>query len=300
MNLDKIVKTYLEYLLHIKNYSLKTVESYQFEITHFLEFMHVEGIDSFDEITYKILRGYLRALHQQNYATSSINHKVSTLRSFYRYLVKHKVVVENPFLLLESQKQIQKTPDFLFEDEMIEFLDSIASGDDLGVRNKAIVELMYASGLRCNEVVSLQINDLDFHNEMILIHGKGGKDRYVPIHQYAIDCINRYMQTVRPILYAKASNYHDVLFLNTKGMPLTNRGLQDIIKRLAKNYNPIKHIHPHTIRHSFATHLLNNGADLRTVQELLGHQNISTTQVYTHVTKEHLTKVYEQAHPRNI
>ncbi len=300
MNFNKTVDIYLDYLLNIKKYSIKTVESYRFEIVHFLDFLYGQHIKELKDVNYKMLRGYMHILHKEEYATSSINHKISTMRSFYRYLVEQEIVEDNPFLLLETQKQIVKTPDFLFEEEMIEFLDSIEVTDELGIRNKAILELMYASGMRCSEVITLQLKDIDLQSNMVLVHGKGQKDRYLPIHDYASSCISRYLQQARHIHYLKANNEHDVLFINARGMPLTSRGLQDIVKRLAKKYNPMKHIHPHTIRHSYATHLLNNGADIRTVQELLGHQNISTTQVYTHITKEQLSKVYKEAHPRNI
>lgn len=299
MDLNNYVTEFLEYLKYQRDYSDKTIESYKREIDHFVNFMKEEDFFSFDEVQYRFLRGYLTRLYENNLSKNSINHKMSSLRSFYRYLMKKDIVKDNPFLLIESQKTPKRNPDFLYPEEMMELLDSIQTTDELGKRNKAILELMYASGLRNSEVVNLQLQDVDLQNQLLLIHGKGNKDRYVPFHDYALDALLVYLQEARSGLMVKANEEHSYVFVNNRGNQMSNRGLQDIIDRICFNYDATKKIHPHTIRHSFATHLLNAGADLRTVQELLGHENLSTTQIYTHITSERLQEVYQKAHPRN-
>ncbi len=297
-SLDKLEQDFLDYLNYQRRYSNKTLESYRREIDHFKNYLNQEMISSYQEVTYNLLRGYLTKLHDQNLAKSSINHKLSALRSFYNYLLKEELIDDNPFLLIESQKVAKRNPDFLFLEEMIEFLDSIDTSNDLGIRNKAMLELMYASGLRCYEVVNLQISNLDLNQMIVLVHGKGNKDRYVPFNQEACSWLVLYINEARVNLMTKTEG-HNFVFVNKFGKPLTNRGVENIVDRLMKNYDPTKKIHPHTIRHSFATHLLDAGADIRTVQELLGHENLSTTQIYTHISKEHLKEVYQKAHPRN-
>lgn len=297
-SLDKLEQDFLDYLNYQRRYSNKTLESYRREIDHFKNYLNQEMISSYQEVTYNLLRGYLTKLHEQNLAKSSINHKLSALRSFYNYLLKEELIDDNPFLLIESQKVAKRNPDFLFLEEMIEFLDSIDTSNDLGIRNKAMLELMYASGLRCYEVVNLQISNLDLNQMIVLVHGKGNKDRYVPFNQEACSWLILYINEARVNLMTKTEG-HNFVFVNKFGKPLTNRGVENIVDRLMKNYDSTKKIHPHTIRHSFATHLLDAGADIRTVQELLGHENLSTTQIYTHISKEHLKEVYQKAHPRN-
>ncbi|MGN1182041.1 MAG: tyrosine recombinase XerC [Faecalibacillus sp.] len=295
MDLDK--KEFIDYLIYQKHYSSLTVKSYERNIDEFIDYLKQEDIHSFQEVKYPLIRGYLSFLYNKNLSKNSINHRISSLRSLYRFLLKQELVDDNPMLLVENVKVPQKNPDFLFPKEMNELLDSIDTNNHLGIRNKAMLELMYASGLRCSEIVNLTINCIDFSSHVLLIHGKGNKDRYVPFHEYASHWLYQYLNEIRPELTVKTN--HSYVFVNNRGEKMTNRGVEDIVKRVAKNYDPTKKIHPHTFRHSFATHLLNAGADLRTVQELLGHENLSTTQIYTHVTKEHLRNVYLKAHPRN-
>lgn len=298
MNLNKLANQYLEYLQYQRHYSIKTIESYNRQINHFICFLNQEAIEDYNDVSYLMLRGYLTKLYEENLAKTSINHKLSALRSFFNYLLKEELIADNPFLLIESQKTIQRNPDFLFLEEMIDLLESIETKDDLGIRNKAMLELMYASGLRCSEVVNLQISNIDLDQMILLIHGKGNKDRYVPFHEYARDWLIRYIEDARTNLMIKNEG-HSFVFVNKFGNPLTNRGVEDIVDRVTRQYDSTKKIHPHTIRHSFATHLLNAGADIRTVQELLGHENLATTQIYTHITKDHLKEVYLNAHPRS-
>jgi integrase/recombinase XerC len=299
MSLIKQADAFLEYLAYQRDYSKHTVSSYQRQIGHFLSFLNMEEITSYQEVTYQILRGYMTYLYEANLSKRSINHKISVLRSFYKYLLKQEIIDDNPFLLLDSQKIAKRNPDFLFVEEMTALLDSIETDTSLGVRNKAMLELMYASGLRCSEVVNLKVTDIDYQRQVLLIHGKGGKDRYVPYHDYAKEVLEAYLDGERYILMAHAKEVHSYVFVNNRGNKMTNRGVQNIVDRVCQQHDATKKIHPHTFRHSFATHLLNAGADLRTVQELLGHANLSSTQVYTHITDEYLKQVYQKAHPRN-
>lgn len=294
--LMKFKKEYLDYLRVQKGAAAKTIESYNREIDDFIGFLIENKIKDPKEINYGVIRLYLIDLHNRNLAKSSTNHKISALRSMFTFLVKNEFVVENPFELVQTIKIPKRNPDFLYENEINDLLDSIQVNNELDLRNKAILELMYASGLRCSEVVNLKLKDVDLDNQMLLIHGKGGKDRYVPFHNYAKAALEKYLSEGRGLLVKENNDY---IFVNQRGNKLTNRGLEDIINRIAYNYDATKHIHPHTIRHTFATHLLNAGADIRTVQELLGHENLSTTQIYTHVSKEHLQEVYQKANLRN-
>lgn len=292
------IKEYLDYLKYQRNYSELTIASYHREILQFIDYLKCEGIESLGDVKYRFLRGYLMYLHQQKLSVSTINHKLTSLRSFYRFLQKEEFVDDNPFLLIESLKTPQKNPDFLYVDEMIGLLDSIETNTSLGKRNKAMLELMYASGLRCSEVVQLTLEQIDFSNQILLIHGKGNKDRYVPFHDYASDCLKDYIENDRQTLMAVRHLDHHYVFVNKNGGQMTNRGVEDVVNRVMQKYDATK-IHPHTFRHSFATHLLERGVDLRTVQELLGHANLSTTQIYTHISRKYLKEVYEESHPRN-
>lgn len=294
----ELLSEYCDYLKYHKNYSILTIESYQREIEQFIDYLMKENINCFEDVEYPFLRGYLSELHGQKLTHSSINHKLTSLRSFYRYLQREEYVKDNPFLLIESLKEAKRNPDFLYIDEMNDLLDSIETQSSLGRRNKAMLELMYASGLRCSEVVNLTLSSIDFSRQVLLIQGKGNKARYVPFHDWASECLKEYINEDRNLLMDTTKQDHDFVFVNKNGKPLTNRGVQNIVDRIAFCYDSTKKIHPHTFRHSFATHLLESGVDLRTVQELLGHENLSTTQVYTHVTNEYLKKVYDKSHPR--
>lgn len=295
----KQLKDYLDFLKYQKNYSDLTIAAYQRDIEHFLLYLRTEGIESLDAVEYVFLRGYLTQLYQENLSAKTINHKMSSLRGFYRYLLNQELIHDNPFLLIDSLKEPQRNPDFLYIDEMMDLLDSIETNTPLGRRNQAMLELMYASGLRCSEVVELTIPQIDFYRHLLLIHGKGQKDRYVPFHDYAAQCLKDYMETDRLELMAKKHLDHQYVFVNKFGGKMTNRGIEDIVNRVTQKYDATKKIHPHTFRHSFATHLLEQGVDIRVVQELLGHSHLSTTQVYTHITNQHLKEVYDHAHPRN-
>lgn len=298
MDLNDYRNEYIKYLRFQKGYSPLTIESYQRDIDEFIGYMKKEGLNQYAEVEYPMLRGYLMEFHKKRLSATTINHKLSSLRNFYRYMVKQQYLKNNPFLLVDSLKTAKRNPDFLYVEEMIGLLDSIDINSNLGMRNKAMLELMYATGLRCSEVVNLTLSQIDFSQDVILVHGKGSKDRYVPFHDYAKEWLVRYINDVRSELTIHQD--HQFVFVNNRGKQMTNRGVEDIINRLAYQYDSTLKIHPHTIRHSFATHMLDAGMDLRVVQQLLGHSSLSTTQIYTHVTKEKLKAVYHKSHPREF
>lgn len=298
MDLNDYRNEYIKYLRFQKGYSPLTIESYQRDIDEFIGYMKKEGLDQYAEVEYPMLRGYLMEFHKKRLSATTINHKLSSLRNFYRYMVKQQYLKNNPFLLVDSLKTAKRNPDFLYVEEMIGLLDSIDINSNLGMRNKAMLELMYATGLRCSEVVNLTLSQIDFSQDVILVHGKGSKDRYVPFHDYAKEWLVRYINDVRSELTIHQD--HQFVFVNNRGKQMTNRGVEDIINRLAYQYDSTLKIHPYTIRHSFATHMLDAGMDLRVVQQLLGHSSLSTTQIYTHVTKEKLKDVYHKSHPREF
>ena len=298
MTLIKDKDMFMDYIKYQKKYSINTIDRYNRTLDEFVLYLTSKNIKCFNDVRYTTFRGYLLMLNDNNLSKNTINNRISCLRSFFKYLFKEELIEQNPTELIENIKIAKRNPDFLFLEEMQELLDGIDTNDDLGIRNKAMLELMYASGLRCSEIVNLKLENIDIDNCLLLIHGKGNKDRYVPFNDYAKKWLVRYLEDVRINLVDKQEETTYV-FLNAHGRMLTNRGVQDIVKRIGKLYDPTKKFHPHTFRHSFATHLLNAGADIRTVQELLGHENLSTTQIYTHISKEHLKEVYLMTHPRN-
>ncbi len=291
---------FLDYLRFEKRYSDLTITSYRHDLTDFEGYLKQEGITSLLDIDDLAARGYVMSLSSQKLSHTTINRRLSALRSFYKYLERQKMVKGNPFELITSLKESKRHPDFLYEEEMLALLDSIETDTLLGVRNKAMIELMYASGLRVSEVVHLRIEDVHLDDQFMRIMGKGQKERDVPFHDYAKVWLVKYLEEARIELMASYHQDHHYVFVNSRGGMLSSRGVEKILNKVMAHYDPLRKIHPHTIRHSFATHLLNAGMDLRVVQELLGHAHLSTTQVYTHVTKEKLKEVYDQACPRKV
>lgn len=227
-----------------------------------------------------------------------MSRKLSSLRSFYQFLLKEEIVEQNPFLLMKGPKKGETLPKFLYAEELQALFESIDQTTILGCRNYALLELLYGTGIRVSECCQMEISQLNRELGVVLIHGKGGKDRYVPIGSFALEALENYLLKSRPNLLKKSNIETNIIFLNHLGTPLTERGVRDILNRMTNQTSKHLKVAPHMLRHTFATHLLNNGADLRSVQELLGHENLSSTQIYTHVSKEHLKQVYALAHPR--
>jgi len=253
-----------------------------------------EGLDV-KQVNPLVLRSFLTVLFQKN-SPSSIARKLSTLRSFFQYWVKKGHMAQNPARAVHSPKVPKRLPKFLSVDEVTSLIESAVNDDFKGRREKAILELLYSSGLRVSELTGADIGSIDLENRLVKVLGKGGKERLVPIGKKAIDKLKDYLD-IRPSVVRK-DRENDALFLNSRGERLTVRSIQRLIEEVIRRCGMSKGASPHVFRHTFATHLLNAGADLRSIQELLGHASLSTTQKYTHVNLEHLTEVYKKAHPR--
>ncbi len=303
-NLSKTMKStdyqseFLDYLQHQKAYSSKTVESYRREIKEFLDYLKSQSF-SIDQVDYQFVRGYLVFLNSRQLKKNSINHRLSVQRSFFNYLVNQDYLKANPFKLVDSLRTRRKDPEFLYLDEVNELLDSLPSSSDLERRNQLIVEMLYSCGLRASELVSLKIGDIDLDDQMICVIGKGNRQRFVPYCDSVADLLRGYLMATRNNLCCRCDFIHEYVFVNRFGNPLTTRGLEKIINKIGNEYGSSKRLYPHMLRHSLATHLIEAGADIRFVQELLGHVSLSTTQIYTHITKEHLVAVYKKANIRN-
>lgn len=290
-NLKELIEEFLRYLLIDKGYSNNTIESYKRDLLTFLEFIKNKNINN---IASDDLKKYIKYLNNKKLNDKTISRHISCLKSFYKFLVIENKIKDNISEVLFSPKTKKSLPNTLAEEDIFKILD-IKLTDNYSYRNKAMIELMYATGLRVSELVSLKLQDVDLTEEIVRIFGKGSKERVVPIGEIATESLKEYITKHRPLMLKKYNN--EYLFLNNHGNNMTRQGFFKIIKSIANEKGIDKEISPHTIRHSFASHLLKYGADLRTIQELLGHSDISTTQVYTHITNEELKQNYKDFHP---
>jgi integrase/recombinase XerC len=296
-NVNVSLKLFIEYLQIEKNYSQYTIEHYGQDIRDFFMFMSEQAIDGLADVRYFDVRLYLTKLYEKKLSRKSVARKISSLRSFYKFLLREKLVKENPFSLVSMPKQEKRLPEFFYEEELEELFKACEENTPLGQRNRALLEVLYATGIRVSECSQIKLSDLDMSLSTVLVHGKGHKDRYVPFGSFAHDALETYINDGRKQLL-RGKQTHHYLFVNFRGGPLTDRGIRVILNSLIEKSALNGKIHPHKLRHTFATHLLSNGADMRTVQELLGHAFLSSTQVYTHVTNEFLRKTYMSHHPR--
>ncbi|WP_026689910.1 tyrosine recombinase XerC [Alteribacter aurantiacus] len=294
---EEWTKTFIRYLQIERNASVHTVENYRKDIDDFIRFMKEYELDSYADVSYGEVRAYLSVLHKREYARKTVSRKVSALRSFYRYLLREEAVKENPFVLASIPKGGHRLPTFLYEEEVEALFKHIETSGSLGERNKAIIELLYATGIRVSECAGVNVSDLDTELSTLLIRGKGNKERYVPVGSFAMEAIETYIKSGRKDIINGKEN-PEALFLNYKGGRLTTKSIRTMLKKVVNDASMSARISPHVFRHSFATHMLNSGADLRSVQELLGHSGLSSTQVYTHVTKDRLKETYQRSHPR--
>lgn len=293
---DSLFQGFLSYLTGLKGYSEKTRRSYGEDVADFLLFLSSEGKKK-EEVDRNLIQTYLLSLRRKNRDSSSIKRRLSALKHFYLYLHVYHGRKENPFETLSSPKKKKKLPEFLSEKEINDFLDSNRKRKDRRrLRDQAVLELLFASGLRASELISRRIKDRDRERRLIHVHGKGKKDRRVPFSRICLDAITKYEKELRPSLLGKKEE-NGILFLNSRGEPLTERGLEYLVSQAAEKSGFSLKVHPHRLRHTFATELLNNGADLRVIQEFLGHESVRTTSIYTHVTYQDLKKTYEKCFP---
>lgn len=283
------IKTYLDYLVYQRKYSSNTVTGYYEDLVFFKDFLDIKEISFFD-VDYSIIRDFYSYMESFNYSLSTISRKTSSIRNFYKFLSRNNYIDFNPFTLVRMPKKDKRLPRFLYYNEL-SLLFSYCSDDSLfGLRDRLIIEILYATGVRVGELEYVKICDIDFDNNSIRVFGKGSKERIVYFGEYAKDVLNRYLSC--------RDDSCEYLLINKKGNRLTARGISYILNNIIKKSGLGFDVSPHMFRHSFATHLLNEGCDISTVQELLGHKSLRATQVYTHITNDRLKSVYLRCHPR--
>lgn len=298
MEEEKAFDLVKRYLTDERIYSADTVQAYLLDLKAFVKFMKEAGIQEFNQVEYRDIRIYLGQLTREKKEKTTISRHLSSLRVSFDLFLREGWIKENPFVYIQSPKQGQHLPDFFYEEEIATlFKEAAQAKGKFADRDLAILEFLYGTGARVSEVVQLQLNELDFDQNTVFIHGKGGKDRFVPLGRYAKEALYRYLNKERKELLVNQPSTTTV-FLNYRGRPLTPEGIRYILNQLVKKSASSLSMHPHKLRHSFATHLLNHGADIRTVQELLGHASLSTTQIYTHLSNQSLAQAYTQFFPR--
>ncbi|MBO5114598.1 MAG: tyrosine recombinase XerC [Peptococcaceae bacterium] len=298
---DTYLQEFLNWLRNEKTCSENTIIAYRKDLEQFGTFLTQEML-TVEEITYRELRFYMASLQRnQELKKTTLSRKTAALKSFFKFLNREGLIEHNPADLLSAPKKEKHLPSVITEIDMIAFLDDHLSGESPDkLRDKAIFELLYSSGLRVSELVDIDVRDIQKQKGLLRIIGKGSKERIVPVGEQAQAALERYIESARPILlkHAKDNDAQEALFLNQQGGRLTARGVQYILEQYVKKGALKYKVSPHAFRHTFATHLLDNGADLRVIQELLGHESLSTTQVYTEVSRSHLQQIYLKSHPR--
>lgn len=289
------IEKFIKYLKEQKNYSKYTIINYEEDLYFLKAYLEKEGI-SYLDVDYSVIRLYFNYLDSFNYSKNTIAKKITSARSFYKYLARNNKIKSNPFSLCSLPKKDKLLPKSLYYNELEEMFSS-CDDSNLGIRNRCILELLYATGMRVGELVNIKLNDIDLKEKYIKILGKGNKERIVYFGDYAKEYLEKYIYEERDsLLKNKKSDY---LLINNSGTNLSARGVELVIKNIIKETSIKSNITPHVLRHTFATHLLNEGCDILSVQELLGHESLRATQVYTHITNEGLRNIYNISHPRN-
>ena len=302
--MNKATANFLNHLKVERNYSDRTIASYSSDLDKFFKFLFNEGV-LMDDVDQIVIRNFLTEELNSGVSKRSCKRRLCSLKHFYSYLVNEKIVPDNPFIFVQSPKTDKTYPHALYREQIkLIFQENEKRTDELAIRDQAILELLYYSGVRANELVTLKLQDVDVKRRQIRVLGKGNKERYIPFTSECQKKMSDYLTKLRPILFARFTPTEKHLyppttfFLNANGDSLTTRGLEYILDKIEEKTGTFLGLHPHLLRHSFATHLLENGADLRVIQELMGHASINATQVYTHVTVEAMQKEYATAHPR--
>lgn len=287
------IEEYLDYIKYERKLSSETIKNYKYDLDKFISFLKSKNINSFKDVTLKNIESYLKDISDMN--PRSISRNITSINNLFIFLLKNKQIKTNPCEFIDRPKLAKKLPDTLSFDEVSNILD-ITLKTKFDYRNKAMLEILYGSGLRISELISLTLRDVDLENDIIRCIGKGSKERIVPINDYEMYFLKAYMEK-RELFLVNGNN--DYLFLNNHGKKMTRQGFLKNLKKILQEKGINKNVTPHTLRHSFATHLLSGGADLRSIQMLLGHSDISTTKIYTHISNEKVKHDYEEFHPRN-
>lgn len=296
MNMREELSQFLASLKHEKNASPHTISSYRRDLLQLAGFLEERKV-KLKEVDNIDLRGFLAVLQEKKNKKSTIARKLASIRTFFQFCIKMKWMEDNPAKVVATPKQEKHVPSFLSEDEMAEFLDIPDSNQPLDLRDKSALELLYATGIRVSELVRINLEDVDFTERLIRIRGKGKKERIVPFGKKAEDSLGSYIRARRQL--CKGEGDDAALFLNYRGERLTSRSVERIVDKYIRVTAMQRKISPHSLRHSFASHLLSRGADLRVIQELLGHESLATTQKYTHLDLKQLLDVYKKSHPRS-
>jgi len=292
-----VIDDYLRYLQRVRELSPHTVEGYRHDLSSFSNFLAEEGIEA-PELNNREARRYISSLTRDHRAPASVNRALSVLRGYYGFLIKQDKADSNPFISIPSLKNSGTLPEILFESEIERLLDDRAGGDDFfAVRDRLILELLYSTGCRVSELVGIDITDVSVRSGSVLVRGKGSKERLVFLGEKAKSSLGEYLPYRNARIRSAGTSASRALIVNNRGNRITRRSVGEIVRKCSKALNVPKNISPHTFRHSFATHLLDHGADLRAVQEMLGHANLSTTQIYTHLGFDRLKAAYVSAHP---
>jgi tyrosine recombinase XerC len=297
--MEKIVRSYLEYLEIERNYSAHTILSYETDLLRLVQFLRRDGIDSFDTVHKESLRAFIGFLLDEGFSQRSVARKIASMRSFFKYLRRQKIIDGNPALVLITPKVGKRLPSFLDEESVQLLLSLPDQSTPTGKRDTAILELFYSTGIRLSELISLNVSDLKQEEGLIKVKGKGRKERIVPVGRKALSAINEYLNEKKELsTKAHVKSDERPLFIVKEGRRMYPQAVGRMVRKYIGAVSEIEKKSPHILRHSFATHMLNHGADLRAVKELLGHESLSTTQVYTHVSSARMKKVYEDAHPK--
>ncbi|EDL64796.1 site-specific tyrosine recombinase XerD [Bacillus sp. SG-1] len=296
--MESRLQDYIHFLIVEKGLAKNSVDSYQRDLKNYMKFIqNVDSAESWNDVQRVNITGFLGHLKNEGKSAKTVARHVASIRSFHQFLLREKVTDQDPSIHIESPKMERSLPKVLSIDEVEALLEAPQESSALGIRDKAMLEVLYATGIRVSELIRLKMDDVHLKMGFVRCIGKGNKERIIPIGKAAITVLEKYLLEGRPKLVSK-KHKDDSLFLNHHGKGLSRQGFWKILKGLAAEAKITKELTPHTLRHSFATHLLENGADLRAVQEMLGHVDISTTQIYTHVTKTRMKDVYSKFHPR--
>ena len=304
MSFDSSLTLFLEHLKYERNVSDHTIRNYTSDLEQFRDFLlKIERRDDFpvEQIDRLTIREWMASLHSQRRKKTSVARKLASLRTFFQFLIREGKIDNNPAKMVATPRIERKLPDHLTIEEAVRFIETPDVNTDFGRRDRAIVEFLYATGIRVGELVSMNMRDIDFRERMVRVTGKRKKQRIVPFHEHALQALIHYLTTTRPLFLSNcpaAERDDQAVFLNYQGTRITTRSVGRMIDKYIKQCADIHNISPHSLRHSFATHLLDQGADLRDIQELLGHARLSTTQIYTQVSMEKMIDVYQKAHPK--